>query len=194
MTLRRTHKSHPGDSLPKFITPEQLSARLSRRGVILPPEELVQLATVNKLPAFYIDADRSRPMFTWESVERWIIDNMLWHSVGSPVKIQVVVPHNNPPLAKSGIPLALSTLDYLYEYGQWRAPCIYFLCKAGRVVYVGQSVSLTTRVLQHAAKEYDRVFYVLVAESHLNEVERQFIELLDPPLNRQRHKPMVSLV
>lgn len=62
-------------------------------------------------------------------------------------------------------------------------PGVYFLCKEGEVVYVGQSVHPSARIKTHEAsssKDFDRVYLLPVPESELDDTEAAFIKLLHP--------------
>jgi len=64
-------------------------------------------------------------------------------------------------------------------------PGIYFLCRDGELVYIGQSIYPPARVGQHMKnKEFDRVFFKPVPQSELAETEAQLITHFQPELNR----------
>jgi hypothetical protein len=64
---------------------------------------------------------------------------------------------------------------------------VYFLVRAARVVYVGQSVNVVARIATHLAdpkKTFERVAFLPVDDpGMLTPVEQFFIFTLDPPLN-----------
>lgn len=60
---------------------------------------------------------------------------------------------------------------------------VYFLIKRDKVVYVGQSNSLFTRISQHDNKEFDRYAFIRCEKSQLDRLESLYIHLLQPPLN-----------
>ncbi len=62
-------------------------------------------------------------------------------------------------------------------------PGIYFLFSSNKLVYVGQSISVLSRVGSHQDKIFDRFSFIPVPKSRLNETERSFINLLLPELN-----------
>ncbi len=63
-------------------------------------------------------------------------------------------------------------------------PCIYFLCKENRIVYIGQSINIGMRIAQHVLnKNFDRVFYMDVKKEDLNKVESELIEYYEPEYN-----------
>jgi hypothetical protein len=88
-----------------------------------------------------------------------------------------------------GLPAALSEKNLsIREFEIPQIPsCVYFLCLGDEVVYVGQSVGLARRVIDHSEdvnKLFDRVFYLLVPQKQLNRIESRFIAELQPRLNR----------
>ena len=63
---------------------------------------------------------------------------------------------------------------------------IYFLCRNGQVVYVGQSTDIHARSRGHIPlKEFDAIFYIEVSEEKLDEVELYWINNLRPTYNGQ---------
>lgn len=64
-------------------------------------------------------------------------------------------------------------------------PCVYFLLRGSRVVYVGQSTNLTLRCRAHLndEKDFDRVVYLHCPDEQLVAVERAFINFFRPELN-----------
>ena len=64
---------------------------------------------------------------------------------------------------------------------------VYFLFDRGNVVYVGQSTDVFLRVRQHfndPAKRFDKWAYLNVAVEDLEMVEREYIDLFQPYLNK----------
>lgn len=81
------------------------------------------------------------------------------------------------------VPEAISDLVELQRFDH--GCCVYFLCKFKKVVYVGQTDHISSRVRCHKKdKDFDEVFYICVPEKYLLATERHFIKKLDPPLNR----------
>lgn len=63
-------------------------------------------------------------------------------------------------------------------------PCIYFLCKDDRIVYIGQSINMGMRIAQHTLnKNFDRVFYMNIQKDDLDRVESELIEYYAPEYN-----------
>lgn len=62
---------------------------------------------------------------------------------------------------------------------------IYFLIKAGVIVYVGKSVHVPSRVMSHLKdKSFDAWFWTPCKKNHLDRLERTYIEALTPVLNK----------
>ncbi len=75
-------------------------------------------------------------------------------------------------------------------------PCVYFLVRNGKVVYVGQSKALESRLSSHVAdKCFDSVQYLEMKEywpfckAEISRIEAWFILLLQPKYNRQAATP-----
>ena len=79
-------------------------------------------------------------------------------------------------------PKELSRLQGLIEYRQDMYCGVYFLVRNDNVVYVGQSVSVPARVIQHKDKDFDKVFYIQ-ADDDRHDIEDYFIGKLKPEYN-----------
>lgn len=62
---------------------------------------------------------------------------------------------------------------------------IYHLVRDGRVLYVGQSTNLVSRIGGHEWQRYDEVRLFYCDESELHDLEEAHIKALQPPLNRE---------
>lgn len=60
---------------------------------------------------------------------------------------------------------------------------VYFLISNGRVVYVGQSVKVFSRVNSHTDKAFDSIAIIPCEKSILDRLESLYIHSLRPPLN-----------
>jgi hypothetical protein len=71
----------------------------------------------------------------------------------------------------------------------WLPKCgIYFLIRGDRVIYVGQSTNLFSRITTHqASKEFDRFAYIECPRDALDVLESLYIHVLSPPLNGRNH-------
>lgn len=52
---------------------------------------------------------------------------------------------------------------------------IYFLFRKGRLIYIGQTTNLHSRLSSHVQKKYDYVRFIECDESQLNEYETRWI-------------------
>jgi hypothetical protein len=91
----------------------------------------------------------------------------------------------DPRPAKDSLPREIAQLgESLRELKGPPQPCVYFLIAESAVVYVGQSVNLSARVLSHIkGKHFDRVVYLPTSKAELGAVELKFIRALRPKYN-----------
>lgn len=80
-------------------------------------------------------------------------------------------------------PAALVGVDGLQQVECLDDPCVYFLVRGPSVVYVGQTVNLRGRLLSHADKVFDAVFFVRCEHDELDSLEHHWISKLKPELN-----------
>lgn len=117
--------------------------------------------------------------FIKKHILRWIKENLLDVCEGvelAPVPVLVKEP------CQWSVPNALAMVaDRLIEVPQISG--IYFLVHDGKVIYVGQSINVATRILGHKNKTYDRALVLPCARQKLNEVESAFIGFFKPILN-----------
>lgn len=67
---------------------------------------------------------------------------------------------------------------------KWENVCgVYFLVKGGKVVYVGQSVSVYSRIASHGSKDFDSVAFVHCPREQLDLLESLYIHFLAPDQN-----------
>ena len=82
------------------------------------------------------------------------------------------VPYNATEIVSASYPFATSG--------------IYFLIKAGQVVYVGQAIDLLRRINRHrqdGGKDFDAFTYIPAPPEELNGLEATYIKALMPRLN-----------
>lgn len=146
---------------------------------------LVELADAGMAPCVRIDG--GQPFFLRKDIISWVKDHLVevqsGRSIGDPI---VVRAKDYGPPKWADLPDALKPmLDHLSEFHDALfPPCVYFLVLDREVVYVGQSVSVPSRLVQHRKdKKFDRVYVLPCAQSELNEVEAAFIRILKPSLN-----------
>ena len=157
-------------------------------------DRVTELAESGYLPHYRIDA--GEPKFKPSEVKQWIANNLVAHCAGRslPHAIRAVIPApeviDKPPSSISNVPNLQQIPKNEYQ------PGIYFLCKDSEVIYVGQSVSPSSRIGTHSGdktKDFDRVYLLPTPQSELNDVEAAFIHHLMPSqqggLKSGRSKP-----
>lgn len=60
---------------------------------------------------------------------------------------------------------------------------VYFLIDNGKIVYVGQSVNVYSRIAQHSQKKFDSFAVLPCQKTELDALESLYIHVLRPPLN-----------
>ncbi len=116
-------------------------------------------------------------------VAAWIKKNIIEECEGKPLELETVYLGKDPPTF--GVPLSLCNISGLRVIQVTKfPPCIYFLVRKKEVVYVGQSISLMSRIQGHGDKDFDSVFYVAVLESRIVETEDAFIRAMQPIYNK----------
>ena len=165
-------------------------------------KELFQSPIINKLTKFITKRDfkkfddqglvpcytvNNKKAYKVQEIQRWIIDELTDKHEGTKIISRFNVIKVNLKKA-TNIPKELTTHgDDLYEYNTYLPPCIYFLIESSQIVYVGQSSSLGLRIHAHSIeKSFDKVLYMPIDEYRLLEVERFFIETLEPKYNKEQ--------
>ena len=127
--------------------------------------------------------DNGPPEISLTELSAWVKQNLTDRHGGwdLPRRINVLMPRG--PI--DGVPASLATLPNLQRMEVSSASGIYFLVKDGIVVYVGQSSSVMSRIGQHCngEKEFDVAFWLPYPIERLNEMERHFVEALEPKYN-----------
>jgi hypothetical protein len=84
------------------------------------------------------------------------------------------------------MPPALADIPGLVKY-DGPDPCVYFLCRDGEVVYVGQTLNIGARVRAHRRgdKRFDTVYVLRCAASEMRRMELEFIRQMKPEYNAQ---------
>lgn len=86
------------------------------------------------------------------------------------------------------VPIEISKIKELYRIPETlfhSGTCIYFLCREGKVVYVGQAENIHARLIEHnKTKNFDDVFYIRVSANKMNKIESALIASLLPEYNQ----------
>jgi len=148
---------------------------------------LQDLAKSNYAPC--IISETGEIYFKKQEIIRWMKNNLFVENEGQELPFRISVYSFNPPEIDSSIPKELSDVPGLAQYTDIHfPPCIYFLVKDDKVIYVGQTTNLPARLIQHEKdKVYSRAFYITVPRRELDRVERDFIHILQPRLNQKKY-------
>lgn len=148
-------------------------------------EELVKLLLIP-----HVRIDGGPPLFKKSEALRWIKDNLVVRSDGQPLPVHFTV--NTIVKAEEDLPIELQGMrgrvySGLSDIGV-NTPCVYFLINNGCIVYIGQSVALATRLVEHrsSGKAWSRVVWIPCPPEHLSHVEQWWIRHVRPPLNSQK--------
>lgn len=148
------------------------------------PGKLKDLALKGFVPCLIHES--GVPVFKKTEVVDWIEKNLYVYSKGKQLTpIVKIYPHEDRPCIKD-IPEEISGISELKECQfQIISSCIYFLCDGKKILYVGQSKNLYSRLSQHieGEKRFNRVLYFYVQPNELDSVELKLIKALKPPLN-----------
>lgn len=152
-------------------------------------ERLTELAEAGYAP--HIRIDGGPPLFKAQETKWWIAHNLVKKYEGEDmqwgIKFEIVTPTNEAYRLQTCPPAEISALPGLLQMPIERvSPGVYFLCHQGKVVYVGQSVSVSQRVCNHAlegVKKFDSIYFINVPAFALDDVEGAFIRLLKPQYN-----------
>lgn len=96
-------------------------------------------------------------------------------------------------LMEAGVALTnkrmLSEEEIVSAAGGWSSfTGVYFLIENDKVVYVGQSLNIFSRVMQHVQnKKFARVAYIPCSQDQLDAIESLYIHALKPKLNGRVH-------
>lgn len=155
-----------------------------------PEDVILKWTESGHAPHYYIDTHG--PLYKKTELKQWIEDNLVRSCLGMPLprRMNVLVPVERLADGSGGPPLALCGVEQLLRV-PLTAMCsgIYFLCEGAEVVYVGQAVSVITRLGSHVyegVKVFDpeRVYFLPCPREDLSRVERHWIQLLKPKYNR----------
>jgi hypothetical protein len=62
-----------------------------------------------------------------------------------------------------------------------KCPGVYFLCKGGKLLYIGQSVQIQPRIYGHMrSKDFDSAYFIPVEKTYLSKFEAAFIHYFKP--------------
>lgn len=155
----------------------------AERITLVSHDRLMEYADQGICPSVYVDG--KGPFFRRKDILDWVKDNLIEHRAGKRFKWTVNI-RQETPAKPIDLPSELADLKgSIFELGGVkRNGYVYFLCDAHEIVYVGQSKGLVSRVVAHRQeKKFDRVLYIVVPVSLMNDVERAFIQAINPKYN-----------
>ena len=105
------------------------------------------------------------------------------------VKIQC---YDKKATHKQNVPIEISKIEELYRIPDTTlnsGTCVYFLCRTGKVVYVGQGDNIYSRIIEHNKdKNFDDAFYIRVSANEMDKIETALINYLRPEYNIRKAK------
>jgi hypothetical protein len=158
-------------------------------------ERLTSLADGGFAP--HCRVDDGQPLFQTSELKQWAARNLLAKHGGSDLPMPVVINFEATRVKDfRGVPFELRCVENLRDItGETRRCGIYFLCLAGGIQYVGQSVNAAARIAEHAPKhrgprvpeggfkDFDKVYFLPWPADELDQIEGALIRALRPPLN-----------
>ena len=127
----------------------------------------------------HVRIDGKKYLFIKSHIIRWLRENVLEIYEGCSLEpLPVLVSQMCPANVPKALQMAAKRLVEVSHISG-----VYFLCEADDVVYVGQSIDVTTRIRQHTDKQFDRALCLPCPEQDLNRVEAAFIGFFKPKYN-----------
>lgn len=134
----------------------------------------------------HVRIDGGSPQFKIAELKRWAAVNMVERITGRdlPAPVRVIAPaelvrdFRKVPNSLREIAGLCDITDEIMRTG------IYFLCRDGALIYIGQSVNAASRISDHYRKyEFETVLFLPWPADDLNRIEAALIRALRPPLN-----------
>lgn len=131
--------------------------------------------------------DMKVPVFHPHDVEEYISGNLkivITPDLPEVVKVYCFGEH---ACNSDDVPIEISGVNDLFRIDQNifnSGPCVYFLVRDNKVVYIGQAENIFPRLHEHQKnKQFDRVFYIRVPLNKLTKIESSLIGSLQPEYN-----------
>lgn len=127
--------------------------------------------------------------FIPQEVNQWFSENYV-EGIKSNFTPQIKFIDLNYPKPSTEVPIQLRCIKNLVELPEKYVrtpPGIYFLALKGEIVYIGQSVSVLSRLSGHileGVKDFDSVFFLPCPINRLNDFEGAMIRRFMPKLNK----------
>jgi len=152
----------------------------------IPTEKLLEFVDAGFCPHWrLLDGP---PLFGKIEVKTWAARNLYQRSEGRDMERLTVV-NLLPAQSHDAIPPPIAALNMLCKVPEMlggSVSAVYFLCRGGEVLYVGQTTDIQYRVASHVKEgkiPFESAFYIPTLKSSLDQVEAAFIKALKPPYN-----------
>jgi len=174
--------------LSKLKTIEDCHGRLKK---FLGSDEIVQLAKDGICPHYVMTNPITKEQsffFVPSELNEWMAANYI-HAVEGKFVPEITFMDFSPIKPETIIPLELIAIRDLFELPMSRIttpPGVYFLCQDGKIMYIGQSVNVASRIVSHVkekAKKFNSVFFIPCPINRLDDLEGALIRKYKPELN-----------
>lgn len=186
LALRGIQEAQMNRREPYRVTPVFVALNDAARIIGVPAARVSEWVSAKIIP-FYEMPGISEPWFKVAELKKWAGEFSQRHGgLDSSPRIELVV-RPSEPAKFFDVPECLRHISGLRQASLLDSCCgVYFLCRQGQVVYVGQSVDVLSRVGQHRidkTKTFDTAFFVPCRQCDLNTLERELIDRLMPEYN-----------
>jgi hypothetical protein len=175
------------NSAPKNVTPNFCSAKEIAEAFALPVEFITENSRAGFIP-HYKWHGLDDFLFKKQEVKEWLLRNVLLTCTGREFPRKLTIASKGKEISFEDIrdiPPELLRLKNLRHVPKiYEDPGVYFLCREGEIIYVGASVAVAKRVMEHTDKNYDHAYYIPVPVPSMAEVEGAFIRHFKPKENR----------
>ncbi len=151
-------------------------------------EALSDLANTGYAPHYRV-GELSEPLFKFAEIKQWVTKHLLVRSHASRLPHIVQVVSGGSPVKNLGsVPPSIRLIPGLMDItaASRLSSGIYFMCLGDRVVYVGRSTSVGSRIGQHvieARKVFDTILHLPWPADSLAQIEAELIRALKPEYN-----------
>lgn len=173
-----THYTEESDFPTGLKTAKEIS-----ESTTISEEKIISFADRGLMPHWRVD--NGEPLFKIGEAKKWLGKNLVTRCNGSDFPVNIKVSPEALDADPDKAPIEIREIQGLKRIPiDDYAPCVYFLCKNNKVVYVGQSTSVANRVTSHkSSKDFDDVYLVHAPKDSLNYIESALIRHLKPKLN-----------
>ena len=175
---------HRVDALTTEWPSNLISLEQAAPAISISCERLQLLADGGFAPHYRIDG--GPPMFRVAELRRWaganLVEQVEGRELPAPIRVITAAPRI---LDYRKVPTGLREVIGLCDVtDEIKRTGIYFLCRDGCLLYVGQSINVAARVTEHYRRyEFDSVLFLPWPGDDLNRIEAALIRELRPPLN-----------